>query len=206
LENIVNDGFYDVGSFGRREVLRSDRPANTEFRFPTLEQLRKRSIDHKREVLLIDFNEDQALQNILKLSKEGFSKYELIEDRIAHVGEVISNHQGGKVDRSRLESFAYSMHIKELKCSNQSNVLHIGSIRKGYFYHRALLFKALADRLGLSCALVRGDYHRAWNIVMIQVGDEVKSFIVDLMHQPGSLIPAESLAAKEYESLKEKKI
>jgi hypothetical protein len=181
--------------------LRDDRPANTEFRFPTLDQLKKRAIDHRREVLLVDYAEDGGLQNLLKSCKDAFNKFELLEDRIKQMGDIIASQMGGKVDKSKLESFTYAMHMKELKSQTQSNVLPIGSVRRGYFYHRALVFKALSDKLGLQCALVRGDYHRAWNVVMIQVGDEVKSFIVDLMHQPGNLIPAESLSAKEYQRL-----
>ena len=182
-------------------MLRGDRSPNQEFKFPTLDQLSHRLMDNKREVLLVDMGQDVYFQNLLKTAKEALSKYEMIEGRISQLGEIVANHQGGKVEKSKLESFAYAVHITELKMVQQSNVLLLGHLRKGYFYHRALLFKALADRLGLVCVLQRGEYHRAWITVTIQVGDEAKSFLVDLMHQPGKLIPAESLEAIEYQRL-----
>ncbi|KAJ3062279.1 Armadillo repeat-containing protein 3 [Rhizoclosmatium hyalinum] len=58
----------------------------------------------------------------------------------------------------------------------ESNALLIGQISAGTFYHRALLFKAICDRIGLGpCHLVRGDYNRAWNVVDVRKQELVKN-------------------------------
>ena len=38
-------------------------------------------------------------------------------------------------------------------------------MNKAYIFHAR--FQALADRIAVSCSLVRGEYNRAWNEVML---------------------------------------
>nr|XP_006000327.1 PREDICTED: armadillo repeat-containing protein 3 [Latimeria chalumnae] len=117
---------------------------------------------------------------------------------------------GGPLERDQLREFSWDIHISELKLELKSNVIPIGKIQKGTFYHRALLFKALADRIGISCSLVRGEYTRAWNEVNLV--DEPPSgvtslllppitYIVDLVHQPGLLMKSESAEAAYYQHI-----
>lgn len=67
------------------------------------------------------------------------------------------------------------------------------------------MFQCLADCIGLSCTLVRGEYSRAWNEVLLLNPTSDESFampsryIVDLMHEPGSLLPVDALAATQYQ-------
>lgn len=48
---------------------------------------------------------------------------------------------GGKIPKDKLQDFSWELHISELKFQLKSNVVPIGQIKKGIFYHRALLFK-----------------------------------------------------------------
>ena len=48
---------------------------------------------------------------------------------------------GGKIPKEKLQDFSWELHISELKFQLKSNVVPIGLIKKGIFYHRALLFK-----------------------------------------------------------------
>lgn len=48
---------------------------------------------------------------------------------------------GGKIPKEKLHDFSWELHISELKFQLKSNVVPIGQIKKGIFYHRALLFK-----------------------------------------------------------------
>ena len=48
---------------------------------------------------------------------------------------------GGEVGKADLPSFSYELHISELKKELDSNIIPIGKIRKGIYYHRALLYK-----------------------------------------------------------------
>ena len=116
---------------------------------------------------------------------------------------------GGAVDRSSITSFSYELSISELKYELKSNVVPIGQVKSGTFYHRAILFKALADRVAISCSLVRGDYNRAWNVVLIPENPQTvggrnvqfppQKYVVDLMHHPGHLMADDSQEAVQYQ-------
>ena len=69
-------------------------------------------------------------------------------------------------------------------------------------------YQALADRIAVSCSLVRGDYNRAWNEVMLceeakdgQPRSPPKSYIVDQMQILGRLMSADSPDASLYQRL-----
>lgn len=74
---------------------------------------------------------------------------------------------------------------------------------------RSLTFQCLADCIGMSCTLVRGDYNRAWNEVLLFDGNPSDNgcssqpcrYVVDLMHQPGSLLTANTPAAVQYQTI-----
>ncbi|KAJ8277011.1 hypothetical protein GJAV_G00070430 [Gymnothorax javanicus] len=125
------------------------------------------------------------------------------------LAKLVSDAMGGAVDRESLHHFLWELHLSELKLELQSNVLPIGRIRKGMFCHRALLFKVLADRIGLSCSLVRGDYNCAWNEVRLMESSpkapgrypQLQPYIVDLMHTPGNLLRSDSPAAIQYQTI-----
>lgn len=67
----------------------------------------------------------------------------------------------------------------------------------------------LADCIGLSCTLVRGDYNRAWNEVLLhdddgsgnQPSSQPCRYIVDLMHQPGTFFKSHTPAAFRYHGI-----
>ena len=45
------------------------------------------------------------------------------------------------MEKGNLANFSWELAISELKLQRQSNVLPLGSVTVGIFYHRALLFK-----------------------------------------------------------------
>ncbi|KAG5851068.1 hypothetical protein ANANG_G00089090 [Anguilla anguilla] len=125
------------------------------------------------------------------------------------LAKLVSDTMGGAVDREKLHHFMWELHLSELKLELQSNIIPIGKIKKGTFYHRALLFKVLADRIGVSCSLVRGDYNRAWNEVRLTEDSPKASgryprpqtYVVDLMHTPGNLLRSDLPAAIQYQTI-----
>ena len=48
---------------------------------------------------------------------------------------------GGVVAREEVNTFGYELLINETKYEIKSNIVPIGRIRLGTYYHRALLFK-----------------------------------------------------------------
>ncbi|XP_032099775.1 armadillo repeat-containing protein 3 isoform X2 [Sapajus apella] len=111
-----------------------------------------------------------------------------IKEQIEVLAKYVAEKMGGKIPKEKLPDFSWELHISELKFQLKSNVIPIGHVRKGIFYHRALLFKALADRIGIGCSLVRGEYGRAWNEVKL-LNESQKGVI-------GSLPPPELLLAR----------
>ena len=110
--------------------------------------------------------------------------------------------------RSSLGLFDYLLHLSQLKYDRQSNLLSIGAIRQGFFQHRALLFKFLSDQTSLRSTLVRGEYGRAWNEVMLpEVNNDPtltvssRPHVVDLFHEPGRLMRQGSPQASLYQHI-----
>ncbi|KAK1806781.1 hypothetical protein P4O66_004808, partial [Electrophorus voltai] len=127
----------------------------------------------------------------------------------AALAKLVCVAMGGPTDFMKQHDFHWELHISELKFEVQSNIIPIGKVKKGTYYHRALLYKALADRIGVCCSLVRGSYSRAWNEVVLTdtptdtptFYPKPKSYIVDLMHNPGSLLKCGTPAAVQYQMI-----
>ncbi|XP_045866696.1 armadillo repeat-containing protein 3 isoform X1 [Meles meles] len=133
-----------------------------------------------------------------------------IKEQIETLAKYVAEKMGGKVSKEKLHDFSWELHISELKFQLKSNVVPIGLIKQGIFYHRALLFKALADKIGIGCSLVRGEYGRAWNEVklmnetrkgLIGALPPPEVYIVDLMFHPGGLMKLKSKEADLYRYL-----
>ena len=101
---------------------------------------------------------------------------------------LVSDKMGGVIALDDITTFGYEVSMIQLKAEIHSNIVPIGRIRKGIYAQRAFLFKVsqcdqvqtetmtkdcvsffqtLADRLGMPCTLVRGNYNRAWNEVVL---------------------------------------
>ncbi|XP_053083829.1 armadillo repeat-containing protein 3 isoform X2 [Pangasianodon hypophthalmus] len=125
------------------------------------------------------------------------------------LAKLVCDAMGGPVDIEKQHDFLWELHLSELKVEMQSNIIPIGKIKKGTYYHRALLFKVLADRIGLSCSLVRGQYSRAWNEVLLPSTTtkatgfypQLQTYIIDLMHKPGTLMKCGTPAAVQYQTI-----
>nr|KAF6430757.1 armadillo repeat containing 3 [Rousettus aegyptiacus] len=133
-----------------------------------------------------------------------------IKEQIEALAKYVAEKMGGTIPKDKLQDFSWELHISELKFQLKSNVIPIGHIKKGIFYHRALLFKALADKIGIGCSLIRGEYGRAWNEVKLMNKSQKgvigglpppEVYLVDLMFHPGGLIKLKSREADLYRFL-----
>lgn len=90
-----------------------------------------------------------------------------------------------------------------------SNLIPIGYIRSGRYCERALLFKAIGDKIGIPCTLVKGKNGLYWNEIPLPVTHEKhmttknkKHYlvygVVDLMENVGSIMTVGSASAKRY--------
>ncbi len=159
-EDVIKNGFYDIGSAGPNSKLASN--------FPPLAEICLNPPDKKREVILIDWENDAALLGIYNEATDNlYSKN--AREQLIQIAQTVSKHMGGSIVEGKVNEFSFKFQLYELKVALKSNVIPIGKITQGTFYHRSLLFKAICDRVGLApCSLVRGDYNRAWNVVEIR--------------------------------------
>ncbi|XP_035175253.1 armadillo repeat-containing protein 3 isoform X4 [Oxyura jamaicensis] len=131
-------------------------------------------------------------------------------EQVVALAQFVADKMGGAIEKEKLHDFSWELHISEIEYELKSNVVPIGKVKKGTFYHRALLFKVIADRIGIGCSLVRGEYNRAWNEVKL-VDDSPQGvtglllppqeYIVDLMFEPGFLMKQGSAEADQYKRI-----
>ncbi|XP_005153028.2 armadillo repeat-containing protein 3 isoform X2 [Melopsittacus undulatus] len=153
------------------------------------------------DLILLDYIND-AFKTILPLTTT--------REQVVALAQFVADKMGGPIERDKLYDFSWELHISEIQFELKCNVVPIGKVKKGTFYHRALLFKAIADRIGIGCSLVRGKYNRAWNEVKL-VDDSPqgitglllppREYIVDLMFEPGHLIKEGSVEADQYKHI-----
>ncbi|EDV23819.1 uncharacterized protein TRIADDRAFT_57401 [Trichoplax adhaerens] len=150
-------------------------------------------------------NYDAILANYIQEAQKNIQTLPNTREQVIALAKSVSDKMGGVIEKANLAGFGYELHINQLKYELKSNIIPLGSISMGTFYHRALLFKVVADRIGISTSLIRGKYTRAWNEVLISDDPEPgqpryppKKYIVDLIHQPGQLLLIDSMEAKKY--------
>ncbi|XP_063677626.1 armadillo repeat-containing protein 3-like [Bolinopsis microptera] len=142
---------------------------------------------------------DSSLREYIEEATSAVGPLPTQAEQIAALSVYVSNQMGGPV--TSIAALSYDLHIAQIKADLKTNVIPIGFIKRGIFYHRALLFKVLADRVGVPASLVRGEYNRAWNEVTLVEGGKSKHYLVDLMWEPGQLLEVGSHGAGVYKKL-----
>ncbi|XP_044466257.1 probable serine/threonine-protein kinase SIS8 isoform X2 [Mangifera indica] len=190
----ILDGFYDL--YGILMASSSDR-------MPSLVDLQGTPVSDcvTWEAVLVnraaDANllklEQKALEVVVKLRSQTLAS--VSSDLVQKLAVLVAEHMGGPVGDPEnmlrgFQSLSYS-----LKATLGSMVLPLGSLTIGLARHRALLFKVIADSVSIPCRLVKGHQYTgsddvAMNFVRI---DDGREYIVDLMADPGTLIPSDAV-------------
>ncbi|KAG2458059.1 ARMC3 protein, partial [Polypterus senegalus] len=228
LNDIIVDGFYDPGKeksgsrvpsleeLSKMKVTSQQTVIVINGKLPEVKNKGKGKKEDKvkEEVKIVDDNgvetkpwlppSDPAFCSLVSQVMELMLPLNKTRERVALLARLVADTMGGPVERDVLHEFFWELHLSELKAELQSNVIPIGRIKRGVFCHRALLFKALADRLGINCTLNKGEFSRAWNVVMLieeTPKTSLVAYIVDLMHSPGRLMKVGSPEAIRYQTL-----
>lgn len=61
--------------------------------------------------------------------------------KIYSIFSYVCEKMGGSISRDDLANLGYELLINEVKLELKSNIIPIGRIRVGTYYHRALLYK-----------------------------------------------------------------
>ncbi|CAD5193522.1 unnamed protein product [Musa acuminata subsp. malaccensis] len=191
----VVDGFYDIfGPLGN---------SANHGRMPSLHELQTRIGDLGFEVIVVNRAIDPALVELEQVAQcilLGCPTAE-IGLLVQRISELVMEHMGGPVRDANDMLTKWMEKSTELRATQQTSLLPIGCIRIGLSRHRALLFKVLADNVGIPCRLVKGSHYTgvdddAVNIIKLAE----REFLVDLMAAPGTLIPADVLSLKDTSS------
>ncbi|XP_018330323.1 armadillo repeat-containing protein 3 [Agrilus planipennis] len=128
-----------------------------------------------------------------------------VADQIKIIAEFIAKRMSGSEKFTNAEKqHSYKIHINALKGKLGTNMIPIGYLRQGSYCERALLFKALADKLAIPSTLVKGMEERHWNEVPLELGEDsglnkkFLYFVVDLLFNVGSLLEVGKPEAIEY--------
>jgi hypothetical protein len=152
-----------------------------------------------REIILLHSGIDDALKKITNDAENLLSGVSDMKTKIKMLAMYVSNLMGGsqayKNPQTDIEILS-DMDIANLQRKPNSGILQIGYLTHGVCRHRALLFKYLADRLGIPSRLIKGDYAspHQWNVVIV----EGKYYVVDVMHDPTQLYEEDSKKAQIY--------
>ncbi|KAG5618921.1 hypothetical protein H5410_018745 [Solanum commersonii] len=193
FDDKILDGFYDL--YG---ILTESDPS----KMPSLIDLQRTPVADQItwEAILVNRAADsrllkleqKAIEMTVKVRSEsiGFADKKLVQK----LAMLVSEHMGGPVGDPDGMLIAWRSLSHSLKATFGSMVLPLGSLTVGLARHRALLFKVLADSVGLPCRLVKGQEYTgsdevAMNYVKLEDGRE---YIVDLMADPGTLIPSDT--------------
>ncbi|XP_060168992.1 probable serine/threonine-protein kinase SIS8 isoform X1 [Lycium barbarum] len=188
----ILDGFYDL--YG---VLMESNSS----KMPSLIDLQRAEVlDHiSWEAILVSKAADSKLlkleQRALEIAVEERSKLIDFSDSclVQKLAALVSDHMGGPVVDPESMLLAWRSLSYNLKATLGSMVLPLGSLTIGLARHRALLFKVLADSVGIPCRLVKGkQYTGSDDVAMNYVKIDGREYIVDLMAAPGTIIPSDT--------------
>uniref|UniRef100_J3MCP9 non-specific serine/threonine protein kinase n=1 Tax=Oryza brachyantha TaxID=4533 RepID=J3MCP9_ORYBR len=197
----ILDGFYDICVIGDGPTLAT---------IPSLTELRQQPFSHtsKTEAVLVNRAQDTKLvqleQKAFIMAVEFRSKTPEFVDHslVQRLATLVSDYMGGPVVDPESILSDYQNVSSSLRTSIRSAVMPLGEVAIGLARHRALLFKVLADSLAVPCRLVKGRQYTgsddgALSIVKFNDGRE---YIVDLMSDPGTLIPSDGAGlGREFE-------
>nr|CAB3451059.1 unnamed protein product [Digitaria exilis] len=190
-DDIISDGFYDLFYVG------NGSPSVT---MPSFAELRGQpfSCQVNWEAVLVHRGEDPELMKlqqealIMSLDLQSRTSEPVGNALVKRLASLVARHMGGVFDPENM-SVKYQNMLNSLRSRIGSIVVPLGQLKIGLARHRALLFKVLADGLGVPCRLLKGRQYTgsddgALNIVKFKDGRE---FIVDLVADPGTLIPSD---------------
>lgn len=190
----ISDGFYNI--FGMNPYLwLMCNDVEEGKRMPSLTSLKDVDpSDASMEVILVDKRGDLRLKELEEIAQKLSYASENALVLVEELGKLVAIYMGGAypVEHGDLH-MNWKMVSRRLRDCRRCIVVPIGSITKGVCRHRAILFKTLADYIGLPCRIARGckyceTDHRS--SILVKIGDDRMSsreYVVDLVGQPGNV-------------------
>ncbi|KAI7750181.1 hypothetical protein M8C21_011008, partial [Ambrosia artemisiifolia] len=194
----ISDGFYDIlGMDPYMWMMCNDSVEGK--RLPSLLELKAvEAATSSMEVILVNRYKDSRLRDLEDIAQELYFSAETALMLAEKLAKLVAASMGGSFPVEQGDLHAQwettSKRIKEL----QNNILvPIGSLSTGLCRHRAILFKKLADYVGLPCRIARGckycaEDHRSTCLIKIKDDKLAREYVVDLVGQPGNFYNPDS--------------
>ncbi|XP_054788717.1 serine/threonine-protein kinase CTR1-like isoform X2 [Prosopis cineraria] len=190
----ITDGFYNIlGINPYLWVMCNDEEEGR--RLPPLLALKAvEPSETSMEVVLVDIHEDSRLKQLQDKAQELYCASENSLVLVEKLGKLVAAYMGGTfpVEQGDLHSH-WKLVSKRLMNFRKCVVLPVGSLSYGLCRHRAILFKRLADYVGLPCRVARGckycsaDYRSS---CLVKIEDDKhfsREYVVDLVGEPGNV-------------------
>ncbi|KAK3030759.1 hypothetical protein RJ639_036563, partial [Escallonia herrerae] len=190
----ISDGFYNILGMNPYmwELCNEEDEGR---RLPSLAALKAvEPSDTTMEVVLVDLREDPRLRELQDKAQELSFAAECTQVLVENLGKLVAFYLGGSfpVEQGDLH-MSWKLVSERLRDFRKCIVLPVSSLSTGLCRHRAILFKILADYIGLPCRIAKGcKYcvadHRSSCLVKIEDDQKFsREFVVDLVGEPGSI-------------------
>ncbi|XP_010914327.1 serine/threonine-protein kinase CTR1 isoform X3 [Elaeis guineensis] len=190
----ISDGFYNI--LGMDPHLWAMCNESEEGRrMPLLMALKAVDpTDSSLEVVLVDRHGDSGLMKLENRALELYYASGITLELVKKLARLVSDSMGGAFKTEQGDLYRqWKRHTKQLRKHQQCIVISISSLCFGICRHRAILFKELADHIGLPCRIAQGCKYCSSahsSSCLIKINDGKKSFreyVVDLVGEPGNV-------------------
>ncbi|KAJ1272719.1 hypothetical protein BS78_06G223900 [Paspalum vaginatum] len=169
-------------------------------RLPSLAALRAvEATESSLEVVLVDKGADSVLLELERRALDLVRALGVTVDLVRGLAVLVSDHMGGALRSEDGDLYMrWKAVSKQLRKRQKCVVVPIGALSIGFCRHRAILFKELADFIGLPCRIAQGcKYcsapHRSSCLVKIDSERRyIREYVVDLVVDPGSISSPDS--------------
>ncbi|CAH2078071.1 unnamed protein product [Thlaspi arvense] len=190
----ISDGFYSILGMDPYLWLMCNNSEEGK-RLPSLVLLKETEpSDTSMEVVLIDRREDSRLKELEDKAHELYCSSDNMLVLVEQLGRLVAVYMGGnfQVEQGDLQK-RWKLVSNRLKEFRKCIILPIGSLTMGLCRHRAILFKKLADYIGLPCRIAKGCRYCKENhqsSCLVKIDDDRKlsrEYVVDLIGKPGNV-------------------
>ncbi|XP_010448559.1 PREDICTED: serine/threonine-protein kinase CTR1-like isoform X2 [Camelina sativa] len=190
----ISDGFYSILGMDPYLWLMCNNSEEGK-RLPSLLLLKETEpTDTSMEVVLIDRREDSRLKELEDKARELYCSSDNMLLLVEKLGRLVAVYMGGnfQMEEGDLQK-RWKLVSNRLKEYRKCIILPIGSLTMGLCRHRAILFKKLADYIGLPCRIARGcryckEGHQSSCLVKIDDDRKLpREYVVDLIGEPGNV-------------------
>ncbi|KAK9136155.1 hypothetical protein Syun_015485 [Stephania yunnanensis] len=189
----ISDGFYNILGMSPYLWLMCNEFEDGR-RLPPLVSLKAVDpAETSMEVLVVDRRGDFRLKELENKARELHYASGNTLVLVEKLGKLVSIYMGGAFPGEKGDlHMHWKLVSKRLRDCQRCIVLPIGSLSMGLCRHRAILFKKLADYIGLPCRIARGcKYcvadHRSSCLVKINDKQSSREYVVDLVGEPGNV-------------------